>query len=311
MSRNGTQSNYEKRIYHAQDYIEAHLDKTLNLETLARMSAFSPCHFHRVFKRVTRETPCDFIQRVRLEKACSLLSSDPEAKIIGIALDCGFETPSSFAKAFKKRYGLTPSEYRDSELFKNSMNGTYSGNPDQEQNPRNHYTLSEAELKQRFERRKSMKLRLEVLPEYRLAYLRRIGPYGADNVPLMRKLKQWAIDRNLLDESSVILGIAHDDPKITPPEHCRYDTCMVIPEHYPLGKEINENRLPGGQYAVIPVKHTAEAITEAWKEIFSDWLPESGYRIDQRPVFERYTGIGPGTELVPAACEICIPVTRF
>ena len=82
------------------------------------------------------------------------------------------------------------------------------------------------------DRRKKMNVKIEKLPEYRIAYMRQIGPYGPGNAQVMEKLKKWAMTRELLTESAIILGIAHDDPEITPSEKCRYDACIVIPDVY-------------------------------------------------------------------------------
>ncbi len=298
---------YEKKIYFIQDYICTHLDKNLSLEKLARIAAFSPFHFHRIFKEITGENLYDFIQRKRLENACTMLSSNLDMKIIDIALYNGFSTPSSFSKAFKNHLKVSPSEYRRLNSIKNSKNGTYNSNPDKDSFFTDEY-ITDNDLADLYTWREKMNVKIEELPEYRIAYMRQIGPYGSSNIQLMQKLKKWAITRGLLTESSVILGIAHDDPGITPAEKCRYDTCLVISDDYELENRVCESRLPGGKYGIIRAEHSAEAIKKAWKDIFTSWLPESGYQIDDRPVFERYTGAAIDITIEPVTCEICIPL---
>lgn len=313
MEKSPKQISYEERIYHIQDFIGSHLDQELNLEKLAQISAFSPFHFHRIFKSITGETLYDFIQRVRLEKSCAMLSSNPDLKMINIAMACGFSVPSSFSKAFKSHYGISPSEYRECNSrnrINKSKNGTYYGKSGKEAPPSDAY-ISDKELGKLFTRRKRMNVKIEELPRYRIAYMRRIGPYGSNNKQLMQQFKKWAITRDLLNEYSIILGIAHDDPEVTQPEKCRYDTCIVIPDDYKLEKNINENNLPGGKYAILNTKHTPEAIGIAWNDLFQFWLPDSGWMIDGRPVFERYLGITKDIEFEPVICEICVPVRKL
>ena len=309
MKKSKNRQVYEQNIHRIQDYISAHLDQDLNLEQLAKISVFSPFHFHRIFKSIVGETPYDFIQRTRLEKSCAMLTANPEMKIIHIAMRCGFSTPSSFSKAFKKYFEVSPSEYREA-YASDSKNGTPERNPGKATNAPVGYS-TDSELEELFNRRKEMNVQIEMLPEYRVAYMRQIGPYGADNLQLMQKLKKWAITRDLLTESSVILGIAHDDPDVTPPQKCRYDCCMVISNAYELDIDINDARLPGGKYAVIAVEHTAEAIGKAWHDAFTVWLPDSGYQIDDRPLFERYQGAAQDIKIEPAFCEICIPLKKL
>jgi DNA gyrase inhibitor GyrI len=82
-----------------------------------------------------------------------------------------------------------------------------------------------------------MKIKIEVVPEYEIAYIRQIGSYGADNIQTMEKLKTWAKDNHLLDHESIILGIALDNPDITRAEDCRYDTCLVISKNYCINED--------------------------------------------------------------------------
>ena len=59
-----------------------------------------------------------------------------------------------------------------------------------------------------------MNIEIEYIPYCRIAYVRQIGPYGENNVQTMEQLKIWAQSNNLLDEQSIILGIAHDNPEL-------------------------------------------------------------------------------------------------
>jgi DNA gyrase inhibitor GyrI len=76
-----------------------------------------------------------------------------------------------------------------------------------------------------------------------------------------------------------------------------------LPEKYELESNINESKLPGGKYAILCVNHSADAIAKAWNDIFSIWLPDSGFQIDSRPFFERYTGISKNTIIEPESVK--------
>ncbi|WP_166243096.1 AraC family transcriptional regulator [Paenibacillus turpanensis] len=149
-----------------------------------------------------------------------------------------------------------------------------------------------------------MNLKLEALPNYRIAYVRQVGPYGPHNKQAMETLKQWAAKNHLLTESAILFGIAQDNPETTPPEHCRYDACIVISKDAPADEAISEAELPGGQYVMCTIKHTAEDIQQAWMELFPA-IQKSGYQMDNRPILERYTVNLLNDEL----CELCVPVT--
>ncbi len=150
-----------------------------------------------------------------------------------------------------------------------------------------------------------MDMKIEAIPPYRIAYIRHTGPYGTGNVQTMEKLKKWARSNNLLHDNSIILGIAHDNPETTKPENCRYDVCLVISDDSCAGNEdVSLGNIVGGSHAVFKIRHTAEAVQQAWLEIFPE-LSKQGYQFDiTRPVLERYI-----VEMVNNCyCEICVPL---
>jgi DNA gyrase inhibitor len=149
---------------------------------------------------------------------------------------------------------------------------------------------------------KSMKFKVETLPNYRIAYMRRVGPYGPANIEMMEKLKIWAKEKNLLT-SAILLAIPQDDPKTTLPENCRFDACIVISKNYQLDDSTCESEVSGGQYLIFEVRHTAEDIQKAYTEIFPT-LQNNGYQIDHKPILERYTG----DMMTTPYCEICVPI---
>ncbi|BDC51721.1 hypothetical protein F183_A40360 [Bryobacterales bacterium F-183] len=85
------------------------MDQTL--ATLAAELGQSPFHAHRTLSAALGETPKQFTLRLRLDRAAGLLVTT-KSPILDIALDCGFESPEVFLRAFKRRYGMTPSAYR-------------------------------------------------------------------------------------------------------------------------------------------------------------------------------------------------------
>lgn len=150
-----------------------------------------------------------------------------------------------------------------------------------------------------------MNLSIEDIPYCRIAYIRQIGPYGQNNVQIMEQLKGWARSEGLLDDHTIILGIAQDNPVLVEARNCRYDTCIVISENYCIHDDyITEGFIPGGKYVVFLISHTAEAVQSAWQDIFHE-LFTCNYQMDEtRPILERYK-----LELVMNHyCEICVPI---
>jgi len=150
-----------------------------------------------------------------------------------------------------------------------------------------------------------MNIMVEKMPTYRIAYIRKIGPYGMNNVQTMEELKKWAKLNHLFNDESIIFGIAQDNPETTKPENCRYDTCIVVSNDYSVtGGYVREGNIVGGKYAIFIINHTAEAVQKAWIDIFPE-LSRQGFQFDERrPIIERYI-----VKMVNNHyCEICVPI---
>ena len=106
-----TTSKHEQRVLPVLIHCEEHLDEPLSLAELGAMAGFSPYHFHRVFRHVTGEAPKEYLRRLRLERAVYRLKVSPD-NVLQIALEAGFSTHETFTRAFTRRFGITPSEFR-------------------------------------------------------------------------------------------------------------------------------------------------------------------------------------------------------
>lgn len=104
-----------RRIYYARDYIEANWGKSMTLSEIARVATMSPNHLLRCFKMIFQMTPFQYLTRLRLEKASTLLKNTC-LPINVIAHSVGYESVSNFSTFFKSKYGASPSEFRKSDM---------------------------------------------------------------------------------------------------------------------------------------------------------------------------------------------------
>lgn len=103
--------NAEARVTRIVRAIERHPGAALTIERLAREARLSPYHFLRTFERLTGVTPHQFVLRTRLREAALRLAESP-ARVLDIALDCGFGDISNFNRAFRTEFGVSPRVYR-------------------------------------------------------------------------------------------------------------------------------------------------------------------------------------------------------
>ncbi|WP_437813527.1 AraC family transcriptional regulator [Sorangium sp. So ce1078] len=312
-----SRAEYQKRVNRVIDYIEAHRAEELSLETLAAVAAFSPFHFHRVFKSMTGENLREFIQRTRLETAANHLTQRPRADILEIALENGFSSASAFARAFKERFGMSASAWRNggaAEVCKERQADRKPG--EVERKPGKAAACAPAQddassgMDARQDEEEIMNVTVKTLPSYHVAYVRSVGPYGPGGgvSEAWQRLVRWASARDLWTPDRICVGISHDNPKVTEPSRCRYDAAIVIPESFKVDGEANVTDIAGGKYAASAFIGDASAIGAAWDRLFAEWLPQSGYQPDHRPCFELYQGEFHDPKPNTFRCELCLPV---
>lgn len=104
-------------------YIYDHSSEPINLDSLANYTGFSKYHFNRLFFAATGFQLGEYIQRQKLEKALHIIKSGNH-NLLDVALCVGYESPSSFTRAFKKMFSITPSDVVQGKHPYNSRAGT-------------------------------------------------------------------------------------------------------------------------------------------------------------------------------------------
>jgi AraC family transcriptional regulator len=103
----------ERQLSIVLDYVEAHLDEPITLDTLAQLGGLSRYHFARAFSATTGASPVQFVRERRLERAEVLLRTTAQ-DLASIAKAVGFGGQQQFANAFRRQHGCSPSAYRRS-----------------------------------------------------------------------------------------------------------------------------------------------------------------------------------------------------
>jgi AraC family transcriptional regulator len=99
------------RLRTIQELVYAKIEDELTLIEMAQSVELSPAHFSRMFRGSTGETPHQFVLRNRIERAKEMLRA-PGARVLDVAVACGFKTQQHFARVFRHECGTSPTEYR-------------------------------------------------------------------------------------------------------------------------------------------------------------------------------------------------------
>ena len=111
---NAALDHYHARMQRVLDHIDQHLDENLGLAVLSNVAAFSPFHFHRQFTATFGVPVHRYVQLARMKRASHRLAYRGADSVTEIAMDAGYETPDAFARAFRQRFGQSPSAFRKS-----------------------------------------------------------------------------------------------------------------------------------------------------------------------------------------------------
>jgi AraC family transcriptional regulator len=279
---NPTTVTYRQRLLRVQLYIQQHLAEELPLDRLARLAHFSPYHFHRIFKALVGEGVNEHVRRLRLESAAVALKTT-ERSVLQVALDAGYGTHEAFTRAFKQLFGVSPSQFRA------GRHPLYS--------PQETVNMTKT----------PHDVRVEKVPPRRVAFLRHLGPYQSVG-PTFERLAGWAGQRGLFGPNTLMLGVCHDDPDVTPPDKIRYDCCVTVDERVGGEGEIGVQTLDGGECAVVTHRGPYATLGESYRWLYGVWLPTSGREPGNAPPFEVYCNSPRDTPPEELLTDICVPL---
>jgi AraC family transcriptional regulator len=253
--RNGHLARIERVMRH----VAEHLDDDLDLERLARVAAFSPQHFHRIYHGVQGETVRDTVRRLRLHRAAMDLLAG-QLSLERIARRAGYTSQAAFTRAFRSSYGLPP--------------GRYQGGA--------------AATRLLIERSLDMyQVTIIDSPRIHVASLPHRGDYQEIGRTFDR-LVGLAAAADLLRPDVRSFGVYHDDASEKPAAQLRADACVQAPDGWPGRGDLQAGDLPAGRYACIEHVGPYVELPRAYDWLFGTWLPGSGEEATDRPCVEEY-----------------------
>ncbi len=102
-------SRGSEMISAVRDYIMRHISENLTIESLSQLFSYHPNYFIRYFRQETGYTPYQFIMQQRMQYAVVLLNRGMRNE--EVCFKCGYADSSTFTRAFRKYYGVTPHRY--------------------------------------------------------------------------------------------------------------------------------------------------------------------------------------------------------
>lgn len=252
--------DYAERVGRAVRWLEDHVHEDVRPADLARVAAFSPYHFHRVFRGVTGESVMACRRRLRLEWGARRLR-ETDADVTEIALRSGYGSHEAFTRAFTAHFGVSPSGWR--AVPSERLSGL---------------RIPEA----------PDDVEVRTIPARPFLYLRGTGPF-ADVPRSWARFVELASDSGWYTGSQQLVGRYPDDPEVTPDRHLRHEVGLIPDrpgDRPPPGCVLGT--LEGGRWAVAVHVGPYATLSETYLRLVGHWFPSRGLPLADRPCIEVY-----------------------
>lgn len=284
--------HYLARMGRVLDHIDAHLDADLGTEALARVAAFSPCHFHRQFAEFFGISVHRYVQLARLKRASLALAYRKDC-VFDIALDSGFGGPEVFARAFRQRIGQSPSEFRTGPDWAPWIAALAPLEQARSQHMTPTYTDADITILD--------------FPATPVALIEHRGdPVAIGDT--IRRFIDWRRANGLPPAKSATFNILHNDPESVPAKDYRLDLACAASKVAPNHAGAIEGLIPAGRCAVIRITGPGDNLRPAAHFLYADWLPRSGEDLRDFPMFAQRVKFFPDVPASEAVTDIFLPL---
>ena len=264
------------------DYIEQNLTEELNIEDIAEKAALSPFYYQRMFGALCGMTVGEYIRARRMTAAAQDLSCS-DHRIIDIAMKYGYDSPDSFAKAFQRFHGITPTQARESGTKLRS--------------------LAPLHIKISLEGGSMLDYRIEEREAFTIVGIKRRMNVETSYTECPKFWYEWMSDMKGLKG---MFGVSTDMDG----RNFDYWIADMLMPFADIPEGCETMKIPGGLWAIFTCRGPMpESLQSVNTKIWSEWLPSlQGYTFAANYSFEVYTGIPENPE--DTVSYIAIPLKK-
>lgn len=285
--------NYQARMQRVLDHIDQHLDDDLGLEALSGVAAFSKFHFHRQFTSTFGLSVHRYVQLARLKRASYRLAESDAQSVTDIAMDAGYDAPDAFARAFRQRFGQSPSSFRKS--------------PDW-----GAWLIAFGPLE------KARTTLMQIIFEPNDVTIRDVPPtpvaimeHRGDRATLQDTIQRfiaWCKAAGLSPETSSTFNIFRSEREPAVPADYSMDICAGT--DLPIeDAQMKAGVIPGGRCAVLRYPGNTNNLEPAALYLYREWLPASGEEARDFPIYcQRHFSFLPNGPLREVVLVLFLPL---
>jgi len=275
--------------------VQQNLDQDLDLQSLASKYGYSPFHFQRMFSSAMGETPKQYVDRLRLEKAAYKLQITDEP-IFDVCLSVGFKNHETFTRAFRRYFGTSPRDCRKNakvlQVQRLEANRSFRGDG---------CHLSE--------------VKFESLRPTHLLSILHVGAYS--EIPaaftkddrIWNTLVTWA-KRHNVPYRPIPFSFYHDDPTVTPATAQRTDACIPIDTLAKGTRTIRCLEFVGGEYAVAEHSGPYSTLIQGFRHVADGIRSSAKYTFRTDPALAIARGVHIDKDSALNRTDLYLPVQK-
>jgi len=287
--------NYQARMRRVLDYVDQHLDEELDLETVSRVAAFSKFHFQRQFTATFGLSVHSYVQLARLKRASHRLAARDAQSVTQIAMDAGYDAPDAFARAFRRRFGQSPSSFRKSPDWAPWL--AAFGPLDNARSKLMQVIYEPADVT------------IRDMAATPVAVMEHRGDRATLGATIERFIA-WRKAAGLSPETSSTFNIFRSERIPANPADYSMDLCIGTDRPIDADDpDMKAGEIPGGRCAVLRVAHDTHNLEPAALYLYRDWLPASGEEARDFPIYaQRHFSFFPNVPVHEVVVELFLPL---
>jgi len=287
-------ANYRARMQRVLDHIDRHLDDGLDLDAVSGIAAFSKFHFHRQFAAIFGLSVHRYVQLARMKWASYQLAYRDAHSVTDIAMDAGYDAPDAFARAFRQRFGQSPSSFRKSPDWEPWLAAFGPLDIARSKIMQTSYTPDNVTIR-------------DMAPTP-VAIMEHRGDPATIGATIQRFIA-WRKATGLTPKTTPTFNVFHSDPHTTPPARYRMDLCVGTDRPVEAkAKRIEVGTIPGGRCAVLRVVGHTDNLEPAALYLYREWLPASGEEARDFPLYCQRISLFPEVPEHEAAADLFLPL---
>ena len=256
------------------DYLQTHHDRSISLTQLARIAGYSPCHFQRLCQQKFGLGPGKLNELIRLQRGYVLLSYRTWLPVTDVAFDCGYESPDSFSRAFKRVTGYTPTQFKAQQVTITPPLQSYLHQWNEENSTMS--ATSQVDF--------NAQINVVSLPELKVCAFRHTGHPARLNGSIQRFIG-WRREHKLPPDQYRTFNFLHNDPTTVAPAAFCFDLACERPaKQVVLADDMRFDTIPAGRYASLKITGGEKVLEAAVNFITTDFIARHNEQAADFPV---------------------------